>query len=48
MLKQHVCKSKEHLAQQMDEILGDKGEGVMLKNKSSLYFCMKEDAVMTY
>ena len=37
MLKQTVCDDKEHLAKLMDQILGVKGEGVMLKDPDSEY-----------
>ena len=37
MLKQTVCDDKEHLAKLMDQILGVKGEGVMLKDPDSQY-----------
>ena len=37
MVKQTVCTSKENLATLMDDILSGKGEGVMLKDPSSLY-----------
>ena len=37
MVKQTVCKDKDQLVTLMDEILSDKGEGVMLKNPESAY-----------
>ena len=37
MLDQKVCKSNEELATLMDEVLSDKGEGVMLKDPKSKY-----------
>jgi DNA ligase-1 len=37
MIKQVVCKSKDHLETLMDEICGGKGEGVMIKNPDSDY-----------
>lgn len=37
VLKQTKCTSKNELATLMDSILGDKGEGVMLKDPKSAY-----------
>jgi len=37
MIKQTVCKSKDHLHILMDEICGGKGEGVMLKDPKCDY-----------
>lgn len=37
MIKQTICKSKDHLEKLMDEITGGKGEGVMVKDPKSAY-----------
>lgn len=37
MISQTVCNSREHLTELMDEICGEKGEGVMLKDPNSSY-----------
>ena len=37
MIKQTICKSKDHLEKLMDEITGGKGEGVMVKDPNSAY-----------
>ena len=37
MVKQTVCKNREHLLTLMDEICGGKGEGVMIKDPASSY-----------
>lgn len=37
VLKQTVCPGRDELATLMDKIIGDKGEGVMLKDPKSLY-----------
>lgn len=35
LINQTICKSKEHLEEQMDIICGGKGEGVMIKDPKS-------------
>lgn len=37
MVKQTLCKNKDHLLTLMDEICGGKGEGVMVKDPDSKY-----------
>jgi len=36
-VEQTECKSTEHLLKLMDEVLGEKGEGVMIKNPACSY-----------
>ena len=46
MLKQTVCTHKDELAKLMDNILSEKGEGVMLKDPKSEYEGRRSDALL--
>ncbi len=37
VLEQTVCKGQEHLTEHMDAVLGEHGEGIMIKDSESVY-----------
>jgi len=46
VLEHTLCKSREHLLEEMDRICGDKGEGVMLRDPKSLYERKRSDKLL--
>mmetsp|Transcript_7420 Transcript_7420/g.11610 ORF Transcript_7420/g.11610 Transcript_7420/m.11610 type:complete len:165 (-) Transcript_7420:33-527(-) len=45
-LKQTVCKSQEHLDQEMEKVLAKDGEGLMIKDPSSKYERRRSDKLL--
>ena len=46
VLEHKICESTEQLAEEMDRITGEKGEGVMLRDPSSLYENRRSDKLL--
>jgi DNA ligase-1 len=46
-LVQHtVCKSPEHLMEEMDKVIAEKGEGIMIRDPESIYEGKRSDTLL--
>ena len=46
VLEHKICESREQLAEEMDRITGENGEGVMLRDPESLYENRRSDKLL--